>query len=152
MTVPNSQNTISIGFAAQQIAARQAIIETVARLQKLGVSPTQCGDIEIALAEAVNNVVEHACADLPGANGFITCQFNDHILIIEISDTGRALPELRLPTGSRTDLSVPLAELPEGGFGWFLIRQIAANVSYERFDGQNRLTLEFITDRKTAPP
>jgi serine/threonine-protein kinase RsbW len=152
MTVPNSQNTIRIGFAAQQIAARQAIIATVSRLQKSGVSPAQCGDIEIALAEAVNNVVEHACVGLPGASGCITCQVNDHILIIEISDTGRALPELRLPSGSRTDLSVPLAELPEGGFGWFLIRQVAANVSYKRLDGQNRLRLEFLTDRTSALP
>ncbi len=148
MKVPRSQNSISIGFAAKQIEARLAIVATISQLPNLGISQSQCGDIEIALAEAVNNVVEHACADLPDASGRITCLIKGDFLTIEISDTGRPLPELRLPTGSKADLSVPLADLPEGGFGWFLICQTASNVSYDRINGQNRLILEFQTEAK----
>lgn len=152
MTVPSSQNLISIGFAAKQIKARLAIIATIAQLPNLGISRSQCRDIEIALAEAVNNVVEHACADMPGANGHITCLIKGGFLIIEISDTGRPMPEFSLPTVSKADLSVPMADLPEGGFGWFLIRQIVADVRYERTNGQNRLTLKFRTEEKIQLP
>ena len=115
----------------------------------LGISQSQCRDVEIVLVEAVNNVVEHACADLSDASGRITCLTKGDSLVIEISDTGRPMPEFRLPPRSKADLSVPLANLPEGGFGWSLIREITSNVSYERINGQNRLILEFRAERKT---
>jgi serine/threonine-protein kinase RsbW len=152
MTLPSPQNSITIKFAAEQIAAQQAIITTIAQLPRLGISQPQCCDVEIALAEAVNNVVEHACSDLADASACITCAINDGSLNIEISDTGRPLPELRLPAGSKADLSGPLEDLPEGGFGWFLIRQIAAHVHYERVNGRNRLILEFRTEEKSELP
>lgn len=151
MTVTCTPHSISIGFAATQIGARKAIIATISRLPRLGISQSRCGEIEIALAEVVNNVVEHACAGLPDAKGRITCLTGGETLIVEVSDTGRAMPERRLPTGSRADLSGPMADLPEGGFGWFLIRQISENVTYERRDGQNRLILEFRSE-KSGPP
>ena len=104
------------------------------------------------MAEGVNNVVEHACAGLPNATGRITCLNRGDTLTVEISDTGRPMPENRLPTGSRADLSGPMADLPEGGFGWFLIRQIATHVSYIRTDGQNHLILKFRPEEKNRSP
>ena len=141
--VPGNQNSINIGFAATQIAARQAIVATIARLTDFGISQSRCGDIEIALAEAVNNVVEHAFEDLPDATGRITCLTRGDTLIVEINDTGRILPNSRLPVAKVANLEGPLSELPEGGFGWSLIRKIAENVTYERTGNQNRLVLEF---------
>lgn len=147
MTVPRNQNSINTCFAATQIAARQAIVATIARLPDLGISDSRCGDIEIALAEAINNVVEHACANLPDASGCITCLIYGDTLIVEIYDTGRALPDSRPPTGTGANLAVPVPELPEGGFGWSLIHRITANVAYERTGNLNCLRLEFEVDK-----
>ncbi|MFT4959369.1 MAG: serine/threonine-protein kinase RsbW [Paracoccaceae bacterium] len=150
--MPSRQNSISIGFAATQIEARRAIVLTMAQLPDLGISQSRCSDIEIALAEVVNNVVEHAFDGLPDATGHITCLIEADTLTIEVSDTGRPIPDNQLPTGSRADLSGPMADLPEGGFGWFLIRQIATTVTYERTNGQNRLILEFRSEGKGEMP
>jgi serine/threonine-protein kinase RsbW len=36
---------------------------------------------------------------------------------------------------------VDLMDLPEGGFGWFLIKDLAKDVVYARVEGENRLQL-----------
>lgn len=147
-----NQNLISVRFATTQSAARQAIVATIAGLSDFGISQSRCGDIEIALAEAVNNVVEHACVGLPNARGCISCLIKGDLMIVEITDTGRTYPDARLPPGNEADLSGPISDLPEGGFGWFLIHNIAVNVNYERTDNQNRLILEFRIGETTLPP
>lgn len=146
--MPNTLHPFTIKFATNQIEARHSIVAVISHLLELGVFADRCGDIEIALAEVVNNVVEHSCENLPRAKAWLTCWVKDNALFVKVSDPGRAMPVDGLPTGSRVDLSGPMAELPEGGFGWFLIRQIATTVTYDRQDGRNCLTLEFITEKK----
>lgn len=141
--MPCTQYSFYFGFDATEIAARQTLIATIARLSDIGLSKSRCEDIEIALGEAVNNVVEHACAGMPGARARLTCRFRGDVLLVEIRDTGRPMPENCLPSGAQVDLSGPIEDLPEGGFGWFLIRQIATNIGYTRKGRHNCLTLEF---------
>jgi serine/threonine-protein kinase RsbW len=35
---------------------------------------------------------------------------------------------------------MPLGDMPEGGFGWLIIRQLARDVAYVREDGVNQLS------------
>ena len=51
-----------VGFKATELEARSAIAETSGRLRAAGVPSARADEIEIALAEAINNVVEHAFA------------------------------------------------------------------------------------------
>jgi serine/threonine-protein kinase RsbW len=46
------------------------------------------------------------------------------------------MPNLQLPQGAPADLS-DLDDLPEGGFGWFLIRAMTSDLVYHRTGGQN---------------
>jgi hypothetical protein len=64
-------------------------------------------------------------------------------LWVEISDPGRPFPGGCLPAGQAVNLSLPVDALPEGGFGWFLIRSLTSGIDYRRQDGLNRLTLRF---------
>ena len=137
------QQTFDVPLEATEIGARQAIVRIITHLSECGIPKPVYGDIEIALAEAVNNTVEHACAGLPEASGRITCQIKQHAVVIEISDNGRPLPAHSLPKGAPADISGSIADLPEGGFGWFLIRQITTGLTYSREHGRNRLILEF---------
>ena len=95
------------------------------------------GTAEIVLAEALNNVVEHAYASYPGK---ITVQLRpcDTGLRFGISDTGLPMPGSEPPKG---DLREPSGfdDLPEGGFGWFLIRTLSHDLSYRREGGRNCL-------------
>lgn len=132
------------------MAARHLIAVVMGQLPGLGFCADRCGDIEIALVEAVNNVVEHACRDIQGAEAWVSCWMKGETLIVKIGDTGRAMPADGPPSGSHRDLSGPVADLPEGGFGWFLIRQIATRVVYVRENGRNCLTLEFGPEKRAG--
>lgn len=95
------------------------------------------------MAEAVNNIVEHAyCGGEPGPIR-LRCTLRDRRLDIRICDTGQPMPDGRMPAGLVADVSMPRADLPEGGFGWFLIRALSSDIRYDRRCGCNRLSLRF---------
>ena len=56
-------------------------------------------------------------------------------------DAGAPMPNNTLPNRTDHDLAGPAADLPEGGFGWFLIRDLAQDVEYRRAGAQNVLNL-----------
>lgn len=92
---------------------------------------------ELVLAEALNNVVEHACAHRPDAMIEVTLEWRAAALTCRIVDEGAEMPG-GLPGVTDT----PRAEdLPEGGFGWCLIHALACDLRYTR--ARNRNCLEF---------
>ncbi len=68
-------------------------------------------------------------------------------LMIEIADKGRPMPKGRAPIGNH-----PMSEfckddaMPEGGFGWFLIREIVRDLVYDRRDGENILLFRILLE------
>jgi serine/threonine-protein kinase RsbW len=94
-------------------------------------------DAQIVLAEAMNNIVEHAYADRQGQID-ITLWTAPDGLLCRLVDNGAPMPDA-LPKGQLPDLR-PDGDLPEGGFGWYLIRQLARDVVHRRMGGANHLT------------
>lgn len=102
------------------------------------VPPTDRGTAEIVLAEAMNNIVEHAYLGQSGeitltlwhAAGEVACR---------ITDRGLAMPDETLPSGNLA-MADGLADLPEGGFGWFMIRALSRDLRYARYGSLNELT------------
>ena len=98
------------------------------------------GTAELVLAEVLNNIAEHAYAagagpvevTLAAGRTGILCRIVDKGVALP----GESLPEGHLPGGPGT----ALADLPEGGFGWHLIRALTADLAYQRSDGCNRLS------------
>ncbi|WP_425044412.1 ATP-binding protein [Primorskyibacter sp. S87] len=133
----------SLRFQATELEARRVLSEFAEFLETLCLRPAKAVDIEIAVAEAINNVVEHAYAKQENGEIRISLHIATDSLSIALMDQGAPLPDERLPQGKPADLSGPLGTLPEGGFGWFLIRELARNVSYSRNLGHNRLKLTF---------
>jgi serine/threonine-protein kinase RsbW len=93
------------------------------------------GTAEIVLAEALNNVVEHAYANSPGTIE-LTVTLNGGGLVCRIVDQGVPLPRGVPPEG------MPPAPdlLPEGGFGWHLIRTLSRDLAYDRIGNMNQLS------------
>lgn len=100
---------------------------------------------EIVLAEVLNNVVEHAYAQ---RQGDITLDIDPSPsgLACQISDSGAPMPGLSLPQGQFQPLD-RIDELPEGGFGWFLIRSLTENLLYQREGSLNTLTFCLIDEQ-----
>lgn len=135
--------TFACSFTATDMDARAGIAGIVSRLRALGVPGERADEVQIALTEAVNNVVEHAYAGSAPGDVTIDCRLGSDELRVCIQDAGGPYPGGQLPDGKPADINVPQSDLPEGGFGWFLIRELATQIKYERTGGGNNLSLCF---------
>jgi serine/threonine-protein kinase RsbW len=96
-------------------------------------------DLVIVLGEALNNIVEHAYEDRgPGAIG-ITIWIRGPRIEVEITDAGRPLPPRLVRGATLPDISACWEDLPEGGFGWFIIHELTSDMMYERKGRSNVL-------------
>lgn len=128
-------------IASDSLAVRHALAQMLADPALCSRDEDLRGRAEIVLAEVLNNIVEHAYADGPGE---ITVELSASSGGIEccICDTGAEMPGLALPAGKLAACDpddLPPDDLPEGGFGWFLIRSLTEGLCYARADGCNEL-------------
>lgn len=145
-----NRNSLDLSFAATEAEASAGIAQLSKGLEVQGLPPHKAADVKIALAEAINNVVEHAYAGITPAEVQVHCRLHQNWLDILISDTGNPLPGFRVPDEVPAPLGSSIDELPEGGFGWFLIHKLTSDIRYERSDGCNRLSLRFDFPSLTA--
>ncbi|MBN8631702.1 MAG: ATP-binding protein [Rhodobacterales bacterium] len=102
------------------------------------------GVAELVLAEVLNNVAEHAYAN---ETGLVTVTLRRVAggVACHIVDQGAAMPNGKLPDGKLPAIHLPsgpdqaLDTLPEGGFGWHLIRSLTEDLTYSYAGGANRL-------------
>lgn len=148
----------SYSFKANEGTIRDGTTMVMAQLRARGLADRQAGDVELALVEVVNNVVEHGYAGLGGGMVHIDAQLSAAGLDLCVSDFGRPLPGGRVPPMRAVDLDCPPAALPEGGFGWSLIHQLTDALRYERRGTRNTLLMRFFLTKArrkrqhSAPP
>jgi anti-sigma regulatory factor (Ser/Thr protein kinase) len=85
--------------------------------------PGTCSDLELAAAEALNNAVEHGCADRTKAEVVCRWSWIGEIVQIEIQDGGSYLA----PSGQA---SLPEDSLAERGRGALLIERLVDSVQH----------------------
>ena len=93
--------------------------------------------INIALDEAVSNVVRYAYGDGNG-DYKVTIEVQEHLVRIEIRDRGFAYNPLETED---PDIVSPLEERKIGGYGIFMIKNLVSDVHYRRENDENVLTL-----------
>jgi serine/threonine-protein kinase RsbW len=149
-----SDPALQAGVARQVIgsdplAVREGLLAVAARPPLSELSQDQRGIAELVLAEVLNNIVEHAYARTSGdievrllaTAGGITCK---------VIDAGVAMPDHAPPSGSLpAGIGGPPDDLPEGGFGWHLIRTLTRDLAYERQNGRNHLSFVIPLDAAT---
>jgi serine/threonine-protein kinase RsbW len=126
-----------IVFPGTPYAVREALAALISGPILASVPDDERGTAELVLAEALNNIVEHAYAQGPGdievtirrVQGDLDCRIVDQGLPIP----GNEPPKGQLPVRDPDDL-------PEGGFGWFLIRTLSRDLRYARVGCRNELT------------
>lgn len=132
-------------------SVRTLLERLIPLLSSWGIAPDDTCTAEIVLAETLNNIAEHAFPTEDGA--FITLHVRevDGQLRVDVRDEGLPMPGLRLPEGAAPDPNVPRDELPEGGFGWFLIRSQTEALEYNRHMGGNHLRYAIPLSQPTQP-
>lgn len=127
------------------LALRDGLQRIMASGPVAALAPADQANAELLLAEVLNNIGEHAYAGGSGPIRLWLAQVGGD-LTIRVEDEGGPMPAGSPPAGGPPD---PL-DLPEGGFGWFLIRQLSADLHYERQGGQNRLTLRLAAEQSAG--
>ena len=120
----------------QEVPKLAAFVDEVCEAAGMDMSATM--QMNLAIEEAVVNVMNYAYP--PGKKGEIniSATANDSRLKIVISDSGVPFD----PTAKgEADTTLSAEERPIGGLGIFLVRQLMDSVNYEHVDSYNVLTL-----------
>lgn len=134
------QLVVRLSFPGTLIGVRSALLTLVTSLRAAGLPPNHIRDIELVLAEACNNIVEHAYAERHGTIYVEGLQFRNETQLV-LTDVGQPISKAAQVNKKLPDLSVDHSDLPEGGFGWSIIRSLAQSVKYQRLEGKNQLSI-----------
>lgn len=116
------------------------IIEWVLALIKpSGFDKPTLGKIELALEEAVMNIIHHGYKNQKGHIVIQIGQTKNHEVQITLKDQGPPFNPLEYSKGF--DPLAPLEEREIGGLGIFLMRQYMDDIRYHREGSNNVLTL-----------
>lgn len=139
---PPDRVTFQIGVQSGPLAVREALASIMSLLETLPLDVEERSTVELVMAEVLNNVVEHAYPEggQQGPIDIFGASKRDG-LHFRIEDTGLPMPGGQAPIGQPQNLDVEIEDLPEGGFGWFIVRDLAKDVVYARQDNKNVLTL-----------
>jgi serine/threonine-protein kinase RsbW len=137
-TVPDGHR-VHLIFPGDEASVRTALATAMSAFDRMALTAHLRLTVEIVLAEVLNNVVEHAYSDHGRGVIEIAARRQQDALTFRISDDGRPMPAGKIPEGRPHDLDVPPDQLPEGGFGWLLIRELTHGLEYRRSANRNEL-------------
>lgn len=136
----HADDEVVFRLAATNEGVRMAIRNASAFIDEFEVTQEDLTSVELALAEVLNNVVEHAYdGTTDGVVELRVCVQEPHIFF-RVLDTGRPMPNGRLPLGNPADAGREGFQQDEGGYGLYMIRQLARKLRYTRFGAYNQLS------------
>jgi sigma-B regulation protein RsbU (phosphoserine phosphatase) len=105
---------------------------------RLGIEKGLARKLQLAVEEAVSNVMSYAYPTGQEGQVGVTIHSNGHRIKIIISDNGVAFDPTEAAWANTT---LSAEERPIGGLGILLVRKMMDSVNYERSNGKNILTL-----------
>ncbi|GAB5449396.1 ATP-binding protein [Gymnodinialimonas sp.] len=127
-------------FTSGTVQVREALDQTRAATQAAQIDTATCDTSQIILGEVLNNVVEHAYRFEEGHPIELSIWLTDAGLWCKIHDQGAPMPNGVPPAGVSAAIDATDRDaLPEGGFGWAMVRELTQELQYFRVDGCNAL-------------
>jgi anti-sigma regulatory factor (Ser/Thr protein kinase) len=128
--------TLHVRNKREAIAPANEAAETWLATQDI--SPEAIFFAGLTIEELVTNCIKYGYDDFAEHTIDIELSVADHTLTITVVDDGHAFDPL---TVSAPDFSGSIEDRPIGGLGIHMLRELADNMSYERRDKTNRVTL-----------
>ena len=130
------QHSITLTNDIEQVPQLADFVDMVC--EEVGFDPSVSIQMNLAIEEAVVNVMSYAYPVGTVGNVIIEAQANEDCLTFTIIDNGTPFD----PTAkSEVDTTLSAEERPIGGLGIHLVRQLMDSINYERIDNKNILTL-----------
>jgi len=136
---PAVDGSLRLVLAADPPSVRDGLARMAASPPLSAMGAEHRATAELVLAEVLNNVAEHAYSGGAGDVAVTLRPFATGLHVL-VQDQGRPMPGGNPPPGHLPTSSPAPADLPEGGFGWHLIRSLTRDLHYTRAKGQNRLS------------
>ena len=102
--------------------------------RKTKISPRQSDDIQMAVDEAVTNVMEHAYAGRTNGHISIQLEIDAKAILVEIRDQGRTFNAKKV---KKPDVNSPLSERSIGGLGIFFMKKLMDKVEFTHDESGN---------------
>ena len=106
--------------------------------EELALAPELTFNLNLALEEAVSNVILYAYGEEKQKEITLLANMSDNNLTFVLTDYGKEFDPTKVPDA---DVTLSAEEREIGGLGIFLIRQIMDTVEYQRMDGKNVLIM-----------
>jgi anti-sigma regulatory factor (Ser/Thr protein kinase) len=136
------QNIVGESLTIEVSNSRDAIArasgEAERWLESYQPAPQVLNLVVLAIEELVTNCIKYGYDDSDDHIIAIVLSISDGSLTMDVIDDGHPFDPLTAP---RPDFSLEVQDRPIGGLGIYLLRKLADNISYERNNGTNRLTL-----------
>lgn len=134
---------LHLHFPAGEASTRLTLRRWRTAMEAAGICTDITARAEIVLAEVLNNIAEHGQQE--GRIGWIDlrCALCPSGLQVVVTDQGRPVPpHLLSPPAQARCLPehTPFQDMPEGGFGWSIIRGLTCDLRLQSHDGGNRLS------------
>ena len=120
----------------KQISRLEGWVEGIAGEAGLDLPTTM--NVNLALEEAVTNVILYAYPEGMHAPVILTADLSPTAVTFTLSDNGTPFDPTAAP---EVDIDAPATERPIGGLGIHLVRKIMDTVAYRHRDGKNILTM-----------
>ena len=107
--------------------------------EELGLDPELQMNLNLVMEEMVSNVIFYAYPEGTDADIELTAETNGKELTFVLTDQGREFD----PTMKEdADVNVNPADRDIGGMGIYIVKNIMNQVSYQRLEGKNLLTMK----------
>lgn len=137
IVVVGMKKDIVIENKIEQVALLAPFVEGICEELELG--PELVFNLNLVLEEAVTNVVMYAYPEGETHQIWLSAEDHNGSLVFTLQDEGAEFDPTVVP---EADITLSAEEREIGGLGIFLIRQIMNEVSYQRIDGRNVLTMK----------
>lgn len=107
--------------------------------EELELAPDLVFNLNLALEEAVSNIIKYAYPEESSENIKVEMQNDGKSLIFTLTDSGKPFDPTQIVDA---DITLSTADRPIGGLGIFIIRQIMNQIEYQRIDEKNILKLK----------
>ena len=131
-----ADHSLRLNNAISEISRLEGFMEKVAK--ETGLDQSSVSAINLALEEAVANVINYAYPEGVQGPVELSYKFSSHRLTFILEDEGKEFDPTAAP---EADITVDVEHRPIGGLGIHLVRSIMDSVSYKRYADKNILTM-----------